>query len=1150
MARLVIISSRFQPLWRTVVREPAVQRRFAMGQRSWQSCCLLLAWVAALSWAAGDSLAQDTPTSPKPGTAESVAPPSAEQILPGEVLPKVYVLKDKDGNFQAMPGFSLEQFMETWKAKNQIGRQNQPPRYSIQKLALSGSASRERAELVAVYTITVLEAGWVGVPLRLNDAIVREPSYEGPGEHVLRYDQREGYVVWIRGAAGKTHHMTLKVLAGVIQTGPESRLRLNVARAVESQMRLQVPVERALATVSEGSTLESTRTVEGGRTELTVAGVGGEFDVSWHSAEVQVAALPSALEVTGTMFVRINGRSVNTDAKLVVRSLGGEFDRFQVRLPPGADNVGSVPAGMSLVPIDTASAKGKLYEVKLDKKIVGPLELPLVTERIHDSPRADELLELAGFEIVGAVRQSGVIAIKVEGNWQAVWGETNHVVQVEDLADVPRRDELTAGFEYFAQPFSLTAHVVPQRTRVRVQGEYVLSIGSEDAQLSAKLKYTIRGAKIRTLEVEMPGWEVDAVGPGNLVNVDAAVASQGDPLLVPLLQATSGELELTLEAHRKISHDAGGVALEIPRPRAEAVMPADVAVVPADNIELAFEADQTTDLAPQTTRPQIKLPERLQDPLFFRTEGPAAKFAASIKVHEQAISASQSAQLDVEEPQTQVDERIVFRIAYEPADHLMLSVPRAIRADRLSITLDGQRLIGTPTRERAGEPSEMVPMRVALPSPRIGRCELQIRYTVRHDKPANVAKAPVSIPLVIAGEGQVTTNELVVVPKPGITVSYPAGGPWSEDPRNPQAANAQSLALSARRALAEVALVLNFKERPAASATTIGRAWIQTRLTDVTRQDRAVYRFTTSEPRIQLTLPPGADMGLLELEIDSRRAVPDAINQSDVTVSLPGTVGGEHLLELRYHFAERPPSGSLALAPVQFKSANWVQQFYWQLIVPAHEHVLVAPAHFTREFRWAWSDFFWQRQPSWEQRDLESWNGAAVSAESARLADETPEQFAARQKIAARATNRYLFSTVGTIEPLEIYTSSRARLVFWASLPLLLCGLALIYFPLARHPALLFALGVLVAAGSFVDPDSALLFAQAATLGMALVVTAALLARFSARSPVPTTPVRGSSKALVERGATEIYHRAAAHSSQPSTATDPLMSATSGEAES
>ena len=141
------------------------------------------------------------------------------------------------------------------------------------------------------------------------------------------------------------------------------------------------------------------------------------------------------------------------------------------------------------------------------------------------------------------------------------------------------------------------------------------------------------------------------------------------------------------------------------------------------------------------------------------------------------------------------------------------------------------------------------------------------------------------------------------------------------------------------------------------------------------------------------------------------------------------------------------------------------------------------------------------------------------------------------------ATLRLGYYYRDALEPLALQTASRARLVLWASLPILLCGLALIYFPALRHPAGIFALAILVLAAGLVDSEAALLLAQASTLGVGLAIVAALLARTSLRPAQPVTvPVRGSSKALIERGTTEIYHRAPSGSSPASTSTDPMVS--------
>jgi len=1130
---------------------PAAQGPFAMGQRFWQSRSARSAWVAI--WLLGLLLstgAQAQEASDPPKEKEPAAQGAESPLLFNEVGPPVYYFKDKNGKLQAVPGFSLEEFIELFKLKNQLDQQNQQPSFTIDQLTLTGSSAGAHVELIARFSVRCTKRDGFACPCASTAPCCEScPAMKGRANISCTSNPRAmANVSWLRGEPDKTHQLSLKLLAKVSQIGPEAHLRLNLPRVAVSTLQLQVPLENAVAKVSDGSTLESIRKLDGGRTELKVMGLGSECDVAWHAAASQVANLPTILEASGNLLVRINGRSVNTEAKLNVRSFGGEFDQFQVRLPPGADYVGTPQPGASLIAVDAEASRGKLYEVKLDKKTAGPVEIRLVTERAHNPQQAEEMLELAGFEVAGAVRQWGTIAVQVQGNWQVLWGQSNHVRQVDEFTGPLPRDEIMAGFEYFVQPYSLTARVVPQRTRVRAEGEYVLLVGSDQAELRGKVKYTIRGAKVRALEIEVPGWEVDTVGPASVVDVNATVTDQTSPFVIPLLQPASGELELTFEAHQKISGQNGSLSLELPRPLGEVIVPATVAVLAADNIELVVQPDQITGLVPQALRPQIKqLPERQQDPLYFMTEGSAAKFVASAKIHEQAVAASTTLQLEVDDRETRIDQRVSLQISYQHADHLTLGVPRVIRPDRLSVTLDGQKLSPTALRERVeGDAAEIVPMRFVLPAPRIGRCELQVNYVVPHEKLSAQTNTLVTVPLVIPGEGQVTTSELIVTPKSGIAVSYPKG-PWVEDPRNRRTSESSGLALMARRALGEIVLALSSKERHVENSTTIDRAWIQTRLNDSQRQDRAIYHFTTSEPSLKLSLPPGADLASLELEIDSRAVKPQLDLQRDLVVGLAGSNRGEHLLELRYHFTEPQPTGQISLTGPQIKSANWIQQLYWQVILPANEHLLGGPRHFSCECAWVWKNLFWQRQPSLEQRELEVWLGTTPSATGTPKTGESPEQVAAREQARLNATNRYLFSTAGVVGPLEVFSISRAKLVFFASFPLLVCGLLLIYFPTARHPAMLFVLAMLVAAASLIDPDTALLLAQAASLGVALALMAAVLARTSIEPVAPATPVRGSSRAI-ERSATEMYQRAPGTGSHPAS-TNPLVSTSAPEGE-
>ena len=669
-------------------------------------------------------------------------------------------------------------------------------------------------------------------------------------------------------------------------------------------------------------------------------------------------------------------------------------------------------------------------------------------------------------------------------------------------------------------------------------------VGSNEAQLRAKLKYMIRGAKVRSLEIDLPGWDVDLIGPSNLVNVDAVAMGQNSPLVIPLLQAHSGELELTFEGRQEISPASGKVSLRMPAPRGQSVAPANVIILPADNVELLIEPDETSSLVAQNVRAKgIQLPDRQQEPLYLRTSGDSPTFVASILVHEQTMSTAVSAQLDVDERETRVDERMTVQIAYEPTDHLTLGVPRAIRADRLTITLDGQRLTPVPTRERADKAtSDVVPMRIALPTPRVGRIELQIRYSLPHDQLASLANTLVTVPLVMPGEGPLASNELSVVPKSGISVSYPKG-PWTEAPRGDRSNNTAGLILTATSALPQVALAVSFKERHLQHATTVEQAWIQTRLTETQRQDRAVYRLTTSEPSLRLSMPAGLESASLVVEIDGRRIKPELDlrdDTRDLVVPISVRAAGEHLLDLRYHFSDRPRAVSWrskrSNSSRRGGSSRRIGSWSCPPASTCLEFPRILPASIAG-FGRICSGFAIRRSTSASSRVGSRPRDRATPPAS--LEKPTSSSRHANRPKPARATT-ICISAVGAVQPLEVYTLGRARLVLFASLPILMCGLLLIYLPATRHPAALLIAAVGLAVAGIIDPESAVLLAQAASLGLVLALVAFILTRIWQRPEPPPASSHGSSKAI-ERPFTEIYPRAVGSGSQPSTTTNPLV---------
>ena len=1047
-----------------------------------------------------------------------------------ELKPPLYLLKDKDGNLQAVPGFTLEDFHELYELKHLLQQPDRTPDYSLQTMTVTGRVAGGHAELAIEFRILVRDEQ-CRVPLRLDQAVLRkEVEYAGPGKQFLHFEEDgQGYVSWIRGGAGKQHQLTLHVLVPLSTVGGQSRLRLRCPRATTSELKVKVPLPDVVATVSEPATLLPPSTVEGKATELTALGLGGDFELAWRKQGTRPAETSTALDAVGQAAARIDGRTVSTQMDLTVRAYGAEFDRFGVRLPKGAKLEPGSPSGYTVAQLDE-----RLLEVRFAAKS-SEQHARLVFSQAHDVDKPDQWFELAGFEVLGAARHRGHIAVAVTGDWHVLWEPPRAVRQTEELPEGLKIDALVAGFEYFSQPCSLRARLAPKKTRVTVEPEYRLLVGAKQVQLQATFDFLVRGAKVSGLKVEIPDWQVDEVTPDNLVIADAVKVSQSKLVSIPLKQQSLGHVKVNVLAHQEVPPEAKSLSLALPRrPQVDSpgeaavlVLPAAVVVLPDDNVELIPNDKAMAGLTRQLVSPQMKLPARQQAPLFYRADAANPMFTSAFRVHQRAVTVNASAQIGVDEQSIAVEQRLAYAIAYEVLGTLSVSVPPELAgSDGLTFEVDGQTLaaVASSSPDDKPDPSAPVPMSITLPQPRIGPCELVVRYRLPTEKLQPEQSVLRTVPLVMPADGQLADNRLSVTAAAGIEVQC-REGPWTvSEPCPGQPARRGVQQLSATGPAGQVLLAVHLEEAETAGSTVVERAWVQTWLSQSARQDRAVFRLLSSRKDLEVAIPAEAAIEQTEVLLDGRSVPVQTAGDGHLVVPLPGDGGRRrHLLELRYHFAShRPRRGTLSLELPRLEHDVWVRRMYWQLVVPRDEHVIVSPAGFTCEFNWGWDGLFWGRMPLWDQAKLESWVGAEHRTE-------LPE-----------ATNRYLFSTLGAVQGAHLQTASRSLIVLVASLAALVAGLLLIYVPASRHPASLFAVAVLLVSAGVLYPEPTLLVSQAASLGLALTLLAGLLARTMARRRRGLAMFEPPS-AILDRDSTQTQLQPLVAGSQGSTQTAPAL---------
>lgn len=1072
--------------------------------------------------------------------------PAARRTAVEEVEPPVYWLEDNSGRLQPVIKFPLEEFTRLLKLGQALDRGPEVPPYSLVELSLAGVVQDDVFRGEARFRIRVQADDWVRVPLRLDEAILRgRPSYDGPGEHVLMLDEgASSYVGWLKGRSDEAHLLRLQVLVPLKRSGNEQGIKLTLPRAPTSQLELDVPGTGVVLRASEGMTLESTPDHAEQRTRLVALGLPSEFELWWRAAENQMAAAPTTMDATGNVLARVDSRSVSTEAALKVKSRGGPLKAFQVRLPADSRLISGTGSGCVVHPAEPASEPGDdepqatLIDVQVEDRGREEVELRLITEQAHDPTQPNQVLDFAGFEVLGAIRQSGFLAVHALGDWQVNWGRRRSVRQVatEELPADLRGNDLAAGFEYLNQPCVLQGRIIPRRSRVGVDPLYVFFVESDRLVVQARLKYTIGGARVFALEVSLPEvsvdhavsvdspnvpgkeaahaeanrretapirWEIDEIGPASLVDLRGVFLDELTPLSIPLLQPATGEVELTFRAHVPFPRNPLGFEVALPRPIANTLGPAAVVLAPADNIEIEPRSQRIQNLSRQLTMPEVELPPRQQPPLAYRGDVARGVLATDLRVREREVSAAVASRVFIAGRDSTVSQQFDYEIAYEPLDALEFRVPARVADSRqLDVRVDGRiakLLVSREPLNSAEAQGDLVRGIVPLPAERLGRVRVTLGFPLEHDPLVPDASVVFDASLVMPHEVALTGNDLLVAADANVRVEH-LDEAWSLVAQDGAAVEGKSLRLASDEPLTLLRLAANLEESTTAQATLVDRAWIQTWLGTGERQDRVAYRLTSSADLLTVRIPQQAVEESADVVVNGE---PIEIRvQSDGTLMIPlrqKSGRDQYVIDIRYSApTSRRTWGRLALKAPELDGAVRVRRSIWQLVLPRDEHVVAGPVGYTGEFEWGWNVLYWGRRPLLEQFELENWVGVA------------------RRTAPGRGTNRYLFSTLGRAQEIEVHTAARWLLVLAASGTALVAGLCLIYVPAVRRPGALLLVVLAVGSLGALYPEQTLMFVQAAGAGLVLTLVAGLLERGVARRRRTRPAGRASGSSVVE----------------------------------
>jgi hypothetical protein len=627
-----------------------------------------------------------------------------------------------------------------------------------------------------------------------------------------------------------------------------------------------------------------------------------------------------------------------------------------------------------------------------------------------------------------------------------------------------------------------------------VEPAHVVFVDPRQVRVETTLKYRFRGARAQGLAFELGEWKLDRLAPDQLLEIPAIDPATGQMQAAFRTGAATGtELELKLEAHRTLPAGTDRLALALPRPLADIVAPATIAIYAADNVELKPLVAELVGLSPDQAT--ARLPGRQQPPLMYRDlgSGERAEFVASLRTLSRTTTTAGRASVRIERSQVQVEQRLDYRVQHESQRSFWLVAPREVTASsNVQVWLADEPLTVVPAPEAAG-PSALNRLQFSTPTDQIGAFEIVVRYALPLDWDRKDPH-PLTIPLVLPVDEEsnlFTGQQIEFSSAEGVTID-PDLTNDEESPVPVASGNGASPLYTFSVPVSHTHWTLEPGRGPPEGPVSVSQMWVQTWLGPEIRRERVALRVNTAQDTVRIRLPNGVSHPSLQSAVDGQKAPHLIRPPSLLLVSIPAAARGRECAIEIFYSLDPPESNwgvmSEELRTSRVEEATAPRRVYWQVAMPDDQY-LIAPAGMAAEMAWSSDRWLGGRRPVMDQTQLETWIKAS------------------RQESLPRGVNEYLFGTLGRWPTLHMAGAHRRLVVGLASGAMLILGLLLVHVPRLRSPGLLLAAGVAIIGGAVAAPELALLAAQGAVLGVLIAAGAAAFAWLSFGRRVLPAPV-------------------------------------------
>ncbi len=1087
------------------------------------ACCCAV-WLACLLGVVG---AQDSkPT--ESGDSKKAATKNADVLAPEDA--DLVRLIGEDGKLHVLrAGQTLKRILELMDRSEKTPPT--VPDYYIASCVLDGQvdADRDRATLNATFEVQ-LQPGKsaVRVPLKMPEAVILSRGYEGPGAPQFEdFEKNAGYVCLLSGE-GK-HVVKLKLAVALRRVGSTQRLQLNLPSSVQTRLVLDVPQSqltvKATDTAKPNDSLDlQTEVIDAKHSRIIGQGFGSVLDLTWQGVRDATPA-KRELQVRTMMQAEILPDDVVLQVGQTVRALQGTFRAVTISIPAGfkVDGVtdkSGTPLSFNLPQVGKAL-------VPLPSETSGPVDL--VWQLRSTIGAGNPKVKLAPPMVDEAVRQDGMLGvISPEGfSLRVIDGESHGLERIgaatfRRFADAVLRQGDSSVSHAFS--FEGTCQVSLELQRVvasfLVRPSYELTIAADYAEFIATLDLRVFRGAVESLQFKWPKWREE----GWQVDVEADVGISHEPGASPdeyvlkfnePVDRRDANIEIKFRGRRATTAGKGEFPLTLPTVIAPRRPIAALLIKNANNVESKLTPREGTELrltaaAAGKSDADLRDTPANQRPRRFDLYSDVATFTASVEVHPQRVTCASRSSLTVQDDRIRVTQIFEYDVAYERLADVRIIVPKSL-ADRIGGLQASFWLVHSPdevlwqidgptaarfslTPVPTGIDADGRLLRLGLPQPSWGRFRVVAQFSLPLDVAA-VGKGGLSaqVPLMHSADAAVDKSQLQIRAPDNVTVKVP-----SED-WQPEVALERYPTWGAEGLQRSVTLELQVRPTQASNEFSIRKAAFRIRFDQGVARTQAVYQIDGDVRAMSLEMPPKVARNAARFWWDGIELAGEQIRRSengtDIRLNLQGTSERQwHVFAIDYASEDSPNFGLhnfLKSATPRFASNVWQAESQWEITVPFDQHLFVYPNGLAPRFRWHRQGLIWTRLTREAKAEVVDWVSAGDDAplpDGSNVMSLVPSSFRSEG-----SGNRYLFSSYGRLQRIELQTMSQPGIILAGTGLALAIGFLLLRIPATRHVLTFLVLGVAMALLGIWHFEPVQLLLQPALIGVLMAAIAAVV---------------------------------------------------------